>query len=220
QEDPRIRMGIRQLKQRLESMETNYKYVSQLTKQQTNEHIQEIEKVTNRKISEAETAEDKKAYLYKTISALTETKDAILWKKRDLVKDLEEEYGYATNQALTLDRKDFEAMEEYKQRILMERFARQMKLSKSEPLRQQLQAKYRELLGVSLENLDKMHDTEDEEKQMFEEQIKARKKGLELPETLPLKNPYNEEYRPTINEPRDVETLEDRWLLDSNFGRM
>ncbi|CAG8649681.1 34312_t:CDS:2, partial [Racocetra persica] len=74
-------------------METNYKYVSQLTKQQTNEHIQEIERVTNRKILEAETAEDKKAYLYKTISTLTETKDAILWKNRDLVKDLEEEYG-------------------------------------------------------------------------------------------------------------------------------
>ncbi|CAG8849269.1 27893_t:CDS:1, partial [Racocetra persica] len=64
-----------------------------LTKQQTNEHIQEIEKVTNKKIAEAETVEDKKAYLYKTISALTETKDAILWKKRDLVKDLDEEYG-------------------------------------------------------------------------------------------------------------------------------
>ncbi|CAG8805558.1 20349_t:CDS:1, partial [Racocetra persica] len=78
QEDPRIRAGLRQLKQRLESMETNYKYVSQLTKEQTNEHIQEIEKVTNRKILEAETAEDKKAYLYKMISALTETKDAIL----------------------------------------------------------------------------------------------------------------------------------------------
>ncbi|CAG8667607.1 21938_t:CDS:2, partial [Racocetra persica] len=84
QEDPKIRIGLRQLKQQLESIETNYKYVSQLTKQQTNEHIQKIEKVTNRKISEAETAEDKKAYLYKTISALTETKDAILWKNRDL----------------------------------------------------------------------------------------------------------------------------------------
>ncbi|CAG8832258.1 9982_t:CDS:2, partial [Racocetra persica] len=124
-------------------METNYKY----------------------KIAEAETAENKKAYLYKMISALTETKDAILWKKRDLVKDLEEEYGYATNQALTLDRKDFEAMEEYEQRILMERLTRQMELSESEPLRQQLQAKYRELLGVLLENLDKMHDVEDEEEQ-------------------------------------------------------
>ncbi|CAG8559303.1 36592_t:CDS:1, partial [Racocetra persica] len=171
QEDPRIRAGLKQLKQRLESMETNYKYVFQLTKEQTNEHIQEIEKVTNRKILEAETAEDKKAYLYKTISALTETKDAILWKNRDLVKDLEEEYGYATNQALALDRKDFKAMEEYEQRILIERLARQMELSGSEPLRQQLQAKYRELLGVSLENLDKMHDVEDEEEQIFQKQI-------------------------------------------------
>ncbi|CAG8835401.1 34623_t:CDS:2, partial [Racocetra persica] len=60
------------------------------------------------------------------------TKNAILWKNRDLVKDLEEKYGYATNQALNLDRKDFEAMQE-------------------------------KLLGVSLENLDKMHDIEDEE---------------------------------------------------------
>ncbi|CAG8847988.1 5145_t:CDS:2, partial [Racocetra persica] len=91
--DPRIRMELRQLKQRLENMETNYKYVFQLTKQQTNEHIQEIEK-----------------------------------KKRDLVKDLEEEYGYTTNQALTLDRKDFKAMEEYEQRILIKRLARQMEL--------------------------------------------------------------------------------------------
>ncbi|CAG8827503.1 22152_t:CDS:2, partial [Racocetra persica] len=80
-------------------------------KQQTNKHIQEIERVTNRKILEAEIAEDKKAYLYKTISALTETKDAILWKNRDLVKDLKEEYGYATNQVLNLDRKDFEAIQ-------------------------------------------------------------------------------------------------------------
>ncbi|CAG8477017.1 15639_t:CDS:2, partial [Racocetra persica] len=88
----------------------------------------EIEKVTNRKISEAETAEDKKAYLYKTIFTLTETKDAILWKNRELIKDLEEEYKYATNQALTLDKKDFEAMEEYEQRILIKRFARQIEL--------------------------------------------------------------------------------------------
>ncbi|CAG8732941.1 17071_t:CDS:1 [Racocetra persica] len=112
-------------------------------------------------------AENKKAYLYKTISALTETKDAILWKNRDLVKDLEEEYGYATNQALTLDRKDFEAMEEYEQRILIERFARQIELCESEPLREQFQAKYRELLGVLLENLDKIHDDEDKEEQIF-----------------------------------------------------
>ncbi|CAG8555345.1 35173_t:CDS:2, partial [Racocetra persica] len=61
-------------------------------------------------------------------------------KNRDLVKDLEEEYRYATNQALNLDRKDFEAMQEYEQRILMERFTRQMK---------------------QYEN--KMHDIEDEE---------------------------------------------------------
>ncbi|CAG8788040.1 20438_t:CDS:1, partial [Racocetra persica] len=80
QEDPRIRTGLRQLKQRLDSMKTNYKYVFQLTRQQTDEHIQEIERVINRNILKAEPAEDKKAYLYKTISALTETKDAILWK--------------------------------------------------------------------------------------------------------------------------------------------
>ncbi|CAG8805559.1 20350_t:CDS:1, partial [Racocetra persica] len=110
-------------------------------------------------------------------------------------------------------------MKEYEQRILMERLARQMELSGSEPLQQQLQAKYRELLGVSLENLDKMHDVEDEEEQMFQKQIQARRKGLELPEILPLKNPYHEEYRPTENKPRDVETLEGRWLLDHNFGR-
>ncbi|CAG8807000.1 17076_t:CDS:2, partial [Racocetra persica] len=130
--DPRIRTGLRQLKQQLNSIETNYKYISQLSRQQTNEHIQEIERVTNRKILEAETAEDKKAYFYKTISALTETKDAIFWKNRDLVKDLEEEY--------------------------------------------------RELLGVSLENLDKMYDVEYEEKKMFQEQQQARRQGLELPE--------------------------------------
>ncbi|CAG8813100.1 21177_t:CDS:2, partial [Racocetra persica] len=78
-----------------------------------------------------------------------------------------------------------------------------MELSESEPLRQQLQAKYRELLGVSLENLDKMHDVEDEEEQI----------------NITIKNPYHEEYKPTENKPRDVETLEDRWLLDPNFGR-
>ncbi|CAG8791743.1 6487_t:CDS:2, partial [Racocetra persica] len=86
------------------------------------------------------------------------TKDAILWKNRDLVKDLEEEYRYTTNQALNLDRKDFEAMQE------------QMEQCESEPLREQYQAKYRELLGISLENLDKMHDKEDKEEQMFQEQ--------------------------------------------------
>ncbi|CAG8746913.1 32514_t:CDS:2, partial [Racocetra persica] len=105
----------------------------------------------------------------------------------DLVKDLEEEYGYATNQALNLDRKDFKAMKE-------------------------------ELLGVSLENLDKMHDVEDEEELMFQEQKRARGQGLELPETLPPKHPYHEEYLPTINKPRETEQIADRWLLDENFG--
>ncbi|CAG8724671.1 5076_t:CDS:2, partial [Racocetra persica] len=79
------------------------------------------------------------------------TKNAILWKNRDLVKDLEEEYEYATNQALNLDRKDFEAMQ------------KQIEQYESEPLQEQYQAKYRELLGVSLENLDKIHNIEDEE---------------------------------------------------------
>ncbi|CAG8733841.1 31512_t:CDS:2, partial [Racocetra persica] len=130
QKDPKIRTGLRQLKQQLKSMKTNYKYVSQLSRQQTNEHIKEIERVMNRKIKEAETTEDK--------------------KNRDLVKDIEEDYAYTTNAALNLDRKDFEEMQE------------QMKQCESEPLREQYQAKYRELLGVSLENLDKMHDIEDE----------------------------------------------------------
>ncbi|CAG8806879.1 4765_t:CDS:2, partial [Racocetra persica] len=179
QEDSRIKTGLRQLKQRLNSMETKNKYVSQLSKQQTNEHIQEIERVTNRKILEAETAEDKKAYLYKTISVLTETKNAILWKNRDLVMDLEEEY-------------------------------RQIEQCESELLREQYQAKYRELLGVSLENLDKMHDVEDEEERIFQEQQRARRQDLELSETLPLKHLYHEEYKPTVNE---------LWLLDDNFGR-
>ncbi|CAG8817633.1 22288_t:CDS:1, partial [Racocetra persica] len=68
QEDPRIRTGLKQLKQRLDSMETNYKYVSQLMRKQTDEHIQEIERVINRKILEAETAEDKKLIYIKQYS--------------------------------------------------------------------------------------------------------------------------------------------------------
>ncbi|CAG8787484.1 31016_t:CDS:2, partial [Racocetra persica] len=100
---------------RLNSMKTNYKYVSQLMKQQTDKHIQKIKSVTNKKIYEAETAENKKTYLYKVISVLTETKDAILWKNRNLVKDIEEDYEYATNTALNLDRKDFEEMQEWEQ---------------------------------------------------------------------------------------------------------
>ncbi|CAG8555651.1 14413_t:CDS:2, partial [Racocetra persica] len=80
-------------------------------------------------------------------------------KNRDLVKDLEEEYGYATNQALNLDRKDFEAIQEYEQRILMKRFTRQM--------------------------------------EQCEKQQRDRRQGLELPEILPLKYPYNEVYLPT-----------------------
>ncbi|CAG8687348.1 32381_t:CDS:2 [Racocetra persica] len=167
-------------------METNYKYVSKLRRQQTDEHIQEIKRDTNRKILETETAEDKKAYLYKTISALTETKYAILWKNRDLVKDIEEEYGYATNQALNLNKKDFEAMRE------------QMEQCESEPLQKQYQAKYRKLLGVSLENLNKMYDEEDKGEQIFQEQQRARRQGLELLETLLPKHPYYEEYLPTI----------------------
>ncbi|CAG8694665.1 11813_t:CDS:2, partial [Racocetra persica] len=163
QEDPRIRTGLRQLKQRLNSMETNYKYVSQLSRQQTNEHIQKIER-----------------------------------KNRNLVKDLEKEYGYITNQALNLDRKDFEAMQE------------QMEQCESKLLRKQYQAKYRKLLGVSLENLDKMHDVEDEEERMFQEQQRARRQGLELPETLSPKHPYHEEYLPTVNELRETEQMADR----------
>ncbi|CAG8833114.1 32693_t:CDS:2, partial [Racocetra persica] len=135
------------------------------------------------------------------------TKDAILWKNKDLVKDLEEEYRYATNQALNLDRKDFEAIQE------------QIELCESKPLQEQYQAKYRELLGVSLKNLDKMHDVEDEEERMFQEQQQARRQGLELPKTLPPKYPYSEKYKPTVNEPRETEQIADRWLLDDNFGR-
>ncbi|CAG8576803.1 8395_t:CDS:2, partial [Racocetra persica] len=103
----------------------------------------------------------------------------ILWKNRDLVKELEEEY-------------------------------RQIEQCENESLREQYQAKYRELLGVSLENLDKMHDIEDEEERMFQEQQQARRQGLELPETLPLKHPYHKEYKPTVNKPRETEQIADQ----------
>ncbi|CAG8601624.1 10674_t:CDS:2, partial [Racocetra persica] len=144
------------------------------------------------KAKKAETADDKKTYLYKTISALTETKDAILWKNRDLVKDIEEDYRYTTNAVLNLDKKNFEAMQE------------QIEQYKSELLRE-YQAKYRELLGVSLKNLDKIYDIKDKKELMFQKQQKARRQGLKLPEILLPKYPYHEEYRPTVNEPQETE---------------
>ncbi|CAG8843947.1 1938_t:CDS:1, partial [Racocetra persica] len=75
----------------------------------------------------------------------------------------------------------------------------QIEQCESETLREQYQAKYRELLGASLENLDKMHDIEDEEEQMFQKQQRARRQGLELPETLSPKNLYHKEYKLTVN---------------------
>ncbi|CAG8644470.1 28841_t:CDS:2, partial [Racocetra persica] len=104
-------------------------------------------------------------------------------KNRDLVKDLEEEYSYTTNRALNLERKDFEKIQEYEQRILIERFAQQIELCKSELLREQYQAKYRKLLEVSLENLDKMYNVEDEEERMFQEQQRARRQEQTISRT-------------------------------------
>ncbi|CAG8754236.1 7153_t:CDS:2, partial [Racocetra persica] len=54
-------------------------------------------------------------------------------------------------------RKDFEAMQEYEQRILMERFARQIEQCEK--------------------NLDKIHDIEDEKERMFQEQHESEDKA-------------------------------------------
>ncbi|CAG8495622.1 8913_t:CDS:2 [Racocetra persica] len=53
--------------------------------------------------------------------------------------------------------------------------------------------------------------------EQYEKQQRARRQGLELPETLPPKYPYYEEYLPTINEPREIKQIANRWLLDENF---
>ncbi|CAG8724002.1 10130_t:CDS:1, partial [Ambispora leptoticha] len=77
---------IQQLKQRMEDMERHYKYVSNLSPEQTNEHIKDIKNITRKKLDMAEKAESQKKYLFQTIEALTQSKNAFLWKNRDLVK--------------------------------------------------------------------------------------------------------------------------------------
>ncbi|CAG8787482.1 31015_t:CDS:2, partial [Racocetra persica] len=55
---------------------------------------------------------------------------------------------------------------------------------------------------------------------MFQEQQKARRQGLELPEILLPKNPYHEEYKPTVNKPRETWTRPNLPISPTFFTKM
>ncbi|CAG8771789.1 7639_t:CDS:1, partial [Racocetra persica] len=62
----------------LDNIEKYYKYILQLSEEQTDEYLKEIKKITKAKLRIAKKAETRKVYLYQTIQALTETNDVIL----------------------------------------------------------------------------------------------------------------------------------------------
>ncbi|CAG8761635.1 22730_t:CDS:2, partial [Racocetra persica] len=175
--DLKLVLRIQQLKQRLNNMEKHYKYVSQLSEEQTDEHLKEIEKITKAKLHKAKKAKTRKEYLYQAIQALTETNNAILWKNRDIVDEIEEAYATDLGPTLNINIEDFNQLYDYERQPIMQKLLESIEFCHYEPTRIQIQNKYRELLG---------------------QQIRTKPKPIIF---LP-KKPYHDLYKPNDDRPR------------------
>ncbi|CAG8667219.1 10109_t:CDS:2, partial [Ambispora leptoticha] len=154
-------------------------------------------------------------------------------KNRDLVKEIEETYAMEVAPTLNMSKEEFYQMQDFKRQIIMQKLIESIEYCQELAVREQMQQKYRELLGVELESLGQMHDTEDIENEMFKEQQEKRQKPK--PEIFPPSKPYHEYYKPHKDDfPRNPppiilisptdstksnnEDEEDQWILKDRYS--
>ncbi|CAG8834840.1 4242_t:CDS:2, partial [Cetraspora pellucida] len=139
----KIEKGLKQLRYRLQTIEDNYKYISNLSDEE--------------------------------LETLTESEDQQVWKNKDVIEQIEEEYQFNKYTLLNMTKEKFNQMPQWEQQIAMRNFLIGSEFS-SKKVRKQFQDKYKELLASSLENQGKMHDDDKVEKRFVKDQKLIRGK--------------------------------------------
>ncbi|CAG8763940.1 7723_t:CDS:1, partial [Ambispora leptoticha] len=152
----------------------------------------------------------------------------------DLVKEIEETYAMEVAPTLNMSKEEFYQMQEFEKQIIMQKLIESIEYCQEPAVREQMRQKYRELLGVELESLGQMHDTEDIENKMFKEQQEKRQKPK--PEIFPPSKSYHEYYKPhedddfprspppiipispTDSTKSNDENEEDQWILKDRYS--
>ncbi|CAG8815227.1 3844_t:CDS:2, partial [Cetraspora pellucida] len=206
-----IEKGLKQLRYRLQTIKDNYKYVSNLPDEELESHLGTVEKTAKININDKE--EDRKKALYNS-------GDQQVWKNKDVIKQIEEEYQFNKYTLLNMIKEEFNQMPQWEQQITMRNFLIGSEFL-SEKVRKQFQDKYKELLASSLENQGKMHDDDEVEKRFVKDQKIIRGKPQPepfLPEGVTHNRyiPKENIYRERLASPTSSE--EDFNLKSRNLG--
>ncbi|CAG8795861.1 28527_t:CDS:2, partial [Dentiscutata erythropus] len=190
--DTKIEQTIQDLNWRLEQINKTYSYI-QVTK------IKDTDKP----------AETRREYLYEVLSTLNETNDATIWKYRDDIKDLQEEYNRDIHGILDITAEEFNDMGLIEQQAAVTALITAQAHCKDEPTKQALFEKHKEFLESQLEKVEDMHDDTEIQGRIYGDVINARKKKklqilLPDPEGRSTYKPY-EQY----DVPRDKQFIKE-----------
>ncbi|CAG8511772.1 6317_t:CDS:2 [Dentiscutata erythropus] len=202
--DMKIEQTIQDLNWRLEQINKTYSYIQGLTEKEIEEYLKTVQKVTKIKDTN-KPAETRREYLYEVLSTLNETNDATIWKYRDDIKELQEEYNKDIHGILDITAEEFNDMGLIEQQAAVTALITVQAHCKDEPTKQALYEKHKEFMESQLEKIGEMHDNKEIQGRIYRDVIKARKK--EKPQML-LPNPKGRStYKPyeQYDVPRDKE---------------
>jgi len=137
-----------------------------------------------------------------------------------LIDEIEEEYTLNKYTLLNMSKEEFNQMEPWEQQIAMRNFLIGSEFA-TENMRKQFQAKYKELLGSSLEKQGQMFDDDNLDERLKNDQQLIR--GKPQPETFPPEGASKTRYEPKENIYRErpsspISDDEDFKLASRNVG--
>ncbi|CAG8590856.1 21060_t:CDS:2, partial [Dentiscutata erythropus] len=208
EEPPKNQPRKMDLNWRLEQINKTYSYTQGLTEEEIEEYLESIQKVTKIKDTD-KPAKTRREYLYEVLSTLNETNDATIWKYRDDIKDLQEEYNRDIHGILGITAKEFNDMGLIEQQAAVTALITAQAHCKDEPTKQALFEKHKEFLEFQLEKVGDMHDDTEIQGRIYGDVINARKKKkpqilLPDPERRSTYKPY-EQY----DVPRDKQFIKE-----------
>ncbi|CAG8497072.1 2073_t:CDS:2 [Cetraspora pellucida] len=171
-----IEKSLKQLRYRLQTIEDNYKYVSNLPDEELKSHLGTVKKTVKINVNDKE--EDRKKALYNS-------KDQQVWKNKDVIEQIEEKYQFNKYVLLNMTKEEFNQMQTWEQQIAMRNFLIGSEFSSEK------------LLASLLEKQEKMHNDDEIEKRFIKNQKLV--KGKLQPETFLPEGSVHNRYIPKDN---------------------
>ncbi|CAG8787599.1 11251_t:CDS:2, partial [Dentiscutata erythropus] len=165
--DTKIKQTIQDLNWRLEQINKTYSYTQGLTKEEIEEYLESIQKITKIKDTD-KPAETRREYLYE--------------KHREDIKDLQEEYNKDIHRILDITAEEFNDIGLIEQQAAVTALITAQAHCKDESTKQALYKKHKEFLESQLEKVGEMYDDKEIQGRIYRDVIKARKK--EKPQML------------------------------------